>query len=116
MQDVGRVGNDPNTLLFLCFVFLGWGVVDNYIHDMQDAGIAIMESMDAKIYDNTIENVRYGIRISLGGAGNEIYDNTFDDCSAGEPLCLARLRKTPFVLGTPNILPCSPQTTTELVF
>ena len=48
---------------------------------MQDAGLAIMESMDAVIYDNVVEDVRYGIRISLGGAGNEIYDNTFDSCS-----------------------------------
>ena len=48
---------------------------------MKDAGFAIMESMDAAIYDNKVENVRYGLRISLGGAGNQIYDNTFDGCS-----------------------------------
>ena len=51
---------------------------------MQSAGIAIMESMDATIYNNVVENVRYGVRISVGGAGNEIYDNTFDNCFDGE--------------------------------
>lgn len=51
---------------------------------MQDAGIAIMESFDAEIYDNTITNVKYGIRISLGGGNNQIHDNTFDTCSKCE--------------------------------
>lgn len=53
----------------------------NYIHDMLDAGFAILESMDADIHDNVVENVKYGIRISLGGSGNQIYDNSFDSCS-----------------------------------
>lgn len=55
---------------------------DNYVHDMADAGMAILESMDAEIYDNVFENVEYGIRISLGGAGNYVHDNVFDTCSA----------------------------------
>ena len=65
---------------------MGFGCfrADNYVHDMKDAGFAILESMNAEIYDNTVENVRYGVRISLGGAGNQIYDNTFDGCYDGE--------------------------------
>lgn len=37
--------------------------------------------MNAKIYNNKITNARYGIRMSLGSAGNRIYDNTFDKIS-----------------------------------
>lgn len=63
---------------------------------MQSAGFAIMESMDAAIFNNVVENVRYGVRISVGGAGNEIHDNTFDNCFDGEfrvryPLSLVRI-------------------------
>lgn len=54
---------------------------DNHVHDMQDAGIAVMESSNANIHDNVIENVKYGIRVSLGGSYNNIHDNTFDGCS-----------------------------------
>lgn len=57
-------------------------VYNNYVHEMQDAGIAIMESMDGDIYDNVFENVKYGIRVSLGGANNKIHDNVFDTCSS----------------------------------
>ncbi|CAM9851371.1 unnamed protein product [Ascophyllum nodosum] len=56
-------------------------VYDNVVHDMQDAGMAIMESFDADIHDNTFTNVKYGIRISLGGGNNNVYDNVFDQCS-----------------------------------
>ena len=51
---------------------------------MSDAGMAILESFDAEIYDNTFTNVKYGIRISLGGANNYVHDNTFDTCSKCE--------------------------------
>ncbi len=37
--------------------------------------------MNADIHDNSIDGVKYGIRLSLGSAGNNIYDNTFNDCS-----------------------------------
>lgn len=47
---------------------------------MGDAGIAIMESFDAEIYNNVVEDVKYGLRISLGGGNNYIHDNKFDDC------------------------------------
>lgn len=52
-------------------------VYNNYVHDMYDAGLANLESFDSKVYDNIFENVKYGIRISLGGGNNEVYDNTF---------------------------------------
>ena len=75
---------------FFCCIYGDSAGVDNYVHDMQDAGIAIMESMDATIFNNVVENVHYGIRISLGGAGNSIYGNTFESCSVGKSH--ARLR------------------------
>ncbi|CAN0103811.1 unnamed protein product, partial [Hapterophycus canaliculatus] len=56
-------------------------VYGNYVHDMQDSGMALMESMDADIHDNTFEDVKYGIRLSLGCARNRIYRNTFASCS-----------------------------------
>ena len=51
---------------------------------MQDAGIAILESFDAQIYDNTFEDVKYGVRISLGGGNNYVHDNVFKGCSKCE--------------------------------
>lgn len=54
-----------------------YSLPDNYVHDMYDAGLANLESFDSKVYDNIFENVKYGIRISLGGGNNEVYDNTF---------------------------------------
>lgn len=62
-------------------------VPDNYVHDMQDAGLANLESFDSEVYDNTFENVKYGIRISLGGSNNYIHDNTFSNCSKCEYTC-----------------------------
>lgn len=48
------------------------------MHDMQDAGMAFMESFGASVYDNKFENVgKYGIRLSLGSANNKIYNNEF---------------------------------------
>ena len=48
---------------------------------MQDAGIAILESFDSEVYNNTFENVKYGVRISLGGGNNSVHDNVFRNCS-----------------------------------
>ncbi|CAM9709654.1 unnamed protein product, partial [Laminaria digitata] len=45
---------------------------------MADAGLAILESFDAEIYDNEFSNVKYGIRISLGGGNNDVHDNLFN--------------------------------------
>ncbi|CAM9847007.1 unnamed protein product, partial [Ascophyllum nodosum] len=54
-------------------------VYGNEVRNMQDAGIAILESFDAEIYDNVFEGVKYGVRISLGGGNNYIYGNTIRD-------------------------------------
>ncbi|CAM9981622.1 unnamed protein product, partial [Discosporangium mesarthrocarpum] len=56
-------------------------VYNNDIHDMQDAGIAFFESFSGEIHGNTIRNVAYGIRLSMGSANNRVYDNSFDGCS-----------------------------------
>ncbi|CAM9200699.1 unnamed protein product [Ectocarpus fasciculatus] len=56
-------------------------VYNNRIWNNGDAGIALMESFNADIYDNTIENCKYGIRLSVGSADNDIHDNTFDSSS-----------------------------------
>ena len=56
-------------------------VFGNTIYNMQDAGIALLESMNADIHDNSIDDARYGIRMSLGSAGNNVYDNTFNNCA-----------------------------------
>lgn len=57
---------------------------DNEIYNMQDAGIAFMESMNGKIYNNEIRDCRMGIRLSMGSAGNEISENIFDNCADRE--------------------------------
>ena len=61
--------------------FFGAG---NTVYNMQDAGIAILESFDAQIYDNTFEDVKYEVRISLGGGNNYVHDNVFRGCSKCE--------------------------------
>ena len=70
---------DPISLsLRASSVFYGAG---NTVYNMQDAGIAILESFDAQIYDNTFEDVKYGVRISLGGGQNSVHDNVLRNCS-----------------------------------
>eukprot|EP00752_Nemacystus_decipiens_P009556 g8536.t1 len=56
-------------------------VRDNTITNMQDAGIALLESFDAQIYGNTIDGAKYGIRMSLGSARNSVYENSFNACT-----------------------------------
>ncbi|CAM9230349.1 unnamed protein product, partial [Ascophyllum nodosum] len=56
-------------------------VYGNTVSNMQDAGIAILESFDAEIYLNTFEDVKYGMRISLGGGNNYVHHNEFKKCS-----------------------------------
>ncbi|CAM9161226.1 unnamed protein product [Ectocarpus sp. 13 AM-2016] len=55
-------------------------VWENTVYDMEDAGMAIMESMGAHIYDNTFTNVKYGIRLSVGAARNIVENNSFLEC------------------------------------
>ena len=46
----------------------------NYVHDNGDAGLAMMESFDAKVSDNIFENNKYGVRISVG-CGRNVFSN-----------------------------------------
>ncbi|CAN0056993.1 unnamed protein product [Pylaiella littoralis] len=56
-------------------------VYNNKITNMKDAGIALLETMNADIHDNVIKGAEFGIRMSLGSAGNQVYDNSFDGCT-----------------------------------
>lgn len=58
----------------------------NVITDMEDAGIALMESFGNNIHDNDINGAKFGIRMNLGAGDNEVYENTFNDISDGEQL------------------------------
>eukprot|EP00903_Cladosiphon_okamuranus_P017354 g15988.t1 len=57
-------------------------VYDNVITNMQDAGIAIMESFNADIHDNVIDGAEFGVRMNMGAGNNKVYDNVFNDISA----------------------------------
>lgn len=61
---------------------------DNKITNMKDAGIALLETMNADIHDNVIKGAEFGIRMSLGSAGNQVYDNSFDGCTECENMIL----------------------------
>ncbi|CAM9195373.1 unnamed protein product, partial [Ectocarpus sp. 8 AP-2014] len=54
---------------------------NNVVHDMQDAGMALLESMNADIYNNVFSSVKFGIRLSLGSSDNHVHDNIFEDVS-----------------------------------
>lgn len=76
---------------FTCLAHIALLPAGNTITNMQDAGIALLESMNANIYDNVIDGVKYGIRMSLGSAGNHVHDNTFNACTDCEFLSFALL-------------------------
>lgn len=48
---------------------------------LQDAGMATLESFNINFQNNLVQNCKYGIRLSLGAAGNTVQDNTFEDLS-----------------------------------
>ncbi|CAM9672153.1 unnamed protein product, partial [Discosporangium mesarthrocarpum] len=50
----------------------------NYIHNMQDACFAVLESFNLDIQNNYGEFCKYGIRFSVGSADNVFKDNTLD--------------------------------------
>lgn len=62
----------------------GVSLADNVIYNMQDAGIALLESMNADIYNNAFNSVKFGIRLSLGSSDNYVHENTFEDVSTRE--------------------------------
>ncbi|CAM9580025.1 unnamed protein product [Scytosiphon promiscuus] len=55
-------------------------VYGNTITNMH-AGITLLESFGALVYDNTIDGVEYGVRLKVGSGDNHIYDNEINDCS-----------------------------------
>lgn len=57
---------------------------DNYIFNVGDAGIAVMESFDIEVYNNQVSDAKYGIRLTLGAGDNEVRDNTFENINEGE--------------------------------
>lgn len=56
----------------------------NDVRNMRNAGMVVLESMDADIHDNVFEDVKFGIRLSAGSSGNRIHDNIFNACSSCE--------------------------------
>eukprot|EP00904_Undaria_pinnatifida_P005809 jgi/Undpi1/2358/HiC_scaffold_13.g05741.m1 len=52
-------------------------VKGNYCHDNGDAGLAMLESFNADVSNNTFENNKYGVRFSVGCADNVFSENTF---------------------------------------
>ena len=47
----------------------------NYVHDNGDAGMALMEIVNAEVSDNVFEDNKYGVRLSVGSANNVFADN-----------------------------------------
>jgi poly(beta-D-mannuronate) C5 epimerase len=49
----------------------------NYVHDQPTgAGIAVFDSANNSIHDNTVDGTMYGLRLSVGAAGNRFVNNT----------------------------------------
>ncbi|CAM9510688.1 unnamed protein product, partial [Hapterophycus canaliculatus] len=57
-------------------------VKGNYIHDMQDSGLATLESFNILFANNYIERCKYGVRLSLGAGDNVVFGNTFSDLAS----------------------------------
>ena len=51
----------------------------NYVHDNGDAGMALMEIVNAEVSDNVFEDNKYGVRLSVGCTDNVFTDNIFSD-------------------------------------
>lgn len=49
------------------------------MHDNGDAGLAMLESFRANVYDNIFDNNKYGIRLSVGCADNVFSNNVVKD-------------------------------------
>ncbi|CAM9816491.1 unnamed protein product [Ectocarpus sp. 6 AP-2014] len=54
-------------------------VKGNYVHDNGDAGLAMLESFNADVSENTFENNKYGVRMSVGCADNVFSNNTISN-------------------------------------
>ena len=53
----------------------------NYVHDNGDAGMALMEIVNAEVSDNVFEDNKYGIRFSVGSGNNKFSDNVISGSS-----------------------------------
>ena len=61
---------------FLC----AWiNISGNYVHENGDAGMALMESFNADVSDNTFEKNKYGVRMSVGCADNFFSQNIMEN-------------------------------------
>lgn len=47
----------------------------NNVHDNGDAGLAMLESFNTVVSDNTFKNNKYGVRMSVGCGNNTIRKN-----------------------------------------
>ncbi|CAN0405115.1 unnamed protein product, partial [Hapterophycus canaliculatus] len=54
-------------------------VKGNYVHDNGDAGLAMLESFNASVSQNTFEGNKYGIRFSVACADNVFSNNDIVD-------------------------------------
>lgn len=79
--------------LFLRSLCLWWGLADNVISNMQNAGLSVMESFDNDIHGNVVDVARYGIRFSVGAGRNMVHDNTFKNTERGESSLHERHRR-----------------------
>lgn len=66
-------------------------VYDNIIYNNGDAGIAFMESFGGKVYNNSITNCKYGVRLSVGASDNTFMYNNMTDIGLD--------KGTPWVFG-----------------
>ena len=51
----------------------------NYVHDNGDAGMAMLESFNATVTNNTFVNNKYGVRMSVGCADNFFSQNIMEN-------------------------------------
>ena len=63
----------------------------NNIYNNKDAGIAFMESFGGKIFNNTITNCKYGLRLSLGAEENTFMHNTMTDIGLDPGILFSRM-------------------------
>lgn len=65
----------PRHVRARCLPLHGACPTGNTVYDNADAGLALMESFRADVYDNTFKDNKYGIRLSVGCADNVFVDN-----------------------------------------
>lgn len=48
---------------------------DNYVYENQDAGMALFESSNVNVTENTFARNGHGVRFSVGASDNNIFRN-----------------------------------------